>query len=257
MKALNLNQRAALAAHPLSKQCFAIMQAKKSNLCLSADVTSSDALLQLADALGPHLCMLKTHIDILADFTPSVSARLRELADQHEFLIFEDRKFADIGNTVKQQYAGGIYRIAEWAHFINAHTLPGQGIIDGLAAIGLPKQNGLLLLAEMSSAGHLMTPPYQQATVAMAKANPDFVLGFITQHAHTDNPAWLNLTPGVQLSESHDNLGQQYITPEKAILENGNDIIIVGRGILQTQDPLATAKAYQAAGWKAVLKKES
>lgn len=257
MTSFHLKEREILAKHPLAKQCFQIMLAKQSNLCLSADVHTCAELLRLADTLGPHLCMLKTHVDILSDFTPAFTEALRALADKHQFLIFEDRKFADIGNTVKQQYAGGLYRIADWAHLVNAHTLPGASIIEGLSATGLPKQNGLFLLAEMSSHGHLMTPDYQQASVELALAYPDFVLGFITQHAHTQNPAWLNLTPGVQLSVNSDPLGQRYITPETAILENGNDIIIVGRGILNAPNPLAAAKAYQTAGWAALTQRSA
>ena len=42
---------------------------------------------------------------------------------------------------------------------------------------------------------------------------------------------------------------------EKAIIENGADVIIVGRGIISSEDPLAVAKKYRKAGWAAYLKR--
>lgn len=250
---LSISQRLALATHPVSQQILTLFLEKETNLALSADVTDADEVLHWAAHLGDEICILKTHVDILKNFTPTFTKQLRQLADKHRFLIFEDRKFADIGNTVKEQYAGGLYRIADWADIINAHSLPGEGIVQGLADVGLAKQRGLLLLAEMSSKGHLMTPEYQRATVDMAKAYPDFIMGFITQQAHTDNPGWINMTPGVHLSSAGDTRGQQYITPERAILEQRNDILIVGRGILQAANPKTAARDYRSAGFKALL----
>lgn len=51
--------------HPLASKLLKIMEEKESNLCVSADVTSNKELLQLAESLGPKICMLKTHCDIL------------------------------------------------------------------------------------------------------------------------------------------------------------------------------------------------
>lgn len=249
------SERAHSCLSPLAKNLFLLMQEKETNLALSADVTSAQQLLDLAELMAPEICILKTHIDIIEDFTPDLTHQLRKLALKHRFMIFEDRKFADIGNTVKHQYEGGMYHIADWADITNAHSLPGPGIIRGLAEVGRKKNRGLLMLAEMSSAGHLMDADYRQHTLKMAEQFADFVIGFITQHALSSDPHWINMTPGVKLETGTDKLGQQYITPEKAILENGSDIMIVGRGILQADDPLAEARAYRKAGWESYLQR--
>src|SRR3990167_5593708 len=236
---ISYKERADYCLSNLARRLFKLLDDKKTNLALSIDVTSSDQLLTLAQQLGPEICVLKTHIDILDDYTKETSHELQKLAREHHFILFEDRKFADIGHTVKHQYQGGIYHIAEWADIINAHSLPGPFLIQGLAEIGRKKNRGLLLIAEMSSQGHLMTEDYMKNTLQMAEQFADFVIGFITQHALSPDPHWINFTPGVKIGDGEDALGQQYVSPEEAICDRGSDVIIVGRGILTAKDPLA------------------
>ncbi|KAJ2613004.1 orotidine 5'-phosphate decarboxylase [Coemansia sp. RSA 1365] len=237
--------------HPLAKQLFANMERKKSNLSVAADVATKAELLLLADKVGPYICVLKTHIDIVEDFDMDLVAQLQGLAEKHDFLIFEDRKFADIGNTVKLQYGGGIYRIADWAHFTNCHVIPGEGIIQGLAEVGMPKGRGLLLLAEMSSKGMLATGAYTDKNVEMAVKN-EFVVGFIGSRRFTEDRDLITMTPGIGLHASGDALGQQYRTPETIVTKNGSDIIIVGRGIYGPgKDVAVEAQRYRDAGWAA------
>jgi len=247
---LSYKERASLCHHPVAKKLFALMDEKKTNLSVSADVTHAEELLKLADTVGPDICLLKTHIDILEDFSPQVSSELRRIADKHHFLIFEDRKFADIGNTVFHQYVGGIYHIADWSDIINAHIVPGPGIIEGLKKGGLSKNRGLLLLAEMSSSGTLACGEYTKKAVELAEQHQDFVIGFICLRKLSQNPCLLHMTPGIQLLEGTDPLGQQYQTPETAIAA-GTDVIIVGRGIYASKDPKHDASLYKNRAWKA------
>lgn len=254
MKKLSYSERIPFCKNEFAKKLLKRIQDKRTNLALSADVTHCDKLLAIADKIGPEICILKTHVDILNDFTQAFTKELQILAEKHQFFIFEDRKFADIGHTVKNQYQGGVYRIADWADITNAHSLPGPGIIQGLAEVGLSKKRGLLLLAEMSSEDNFLDQSYTKKTLELAEKFPEFVFGFISQHQLSEDPQWIYMTPGVRFDESKDKLGQQYNTPEKAIIENGSDIIIVGRGIINADDPLAAAKKYREAGWSAYEK---
>lgn len=247
---LTYAERAQLCSNPTAKKLFSLMDSKRTNLALSLDVTHKKDLMQFIEQLGNEICVLKTHIDILADFDDSIIKDLSAAANHYQFLIFEDRKFADIGRTVHLQYSQGIYRIADWAHITNAHILPGSGIIEGLQQTGLAKGNGLLLLAEMSSRGNLLTTEYTHAATTMAKEYADFVIGFIAQKKLINDPRFIHLTPGVNLVNSGDELGQQYTTPQQAI-HRGADVIIVGRGILKAHEPLKEAKLYRQAGWEA------
>ncbi|XP_036602545.1 uridine 5'-monophosphate synthase [Trichosurus vulpecula] len=254
LKELSFGMRAQLpGTHPIASKLLRLMEKKQTNLCLSADITEAKELLQLAVTLGPSICMLKTHVDILNDFSLEIMEELKALAEFHEFLIFEDRKFADIGNTVKKQYEGGVFKIASWADIVNAHVVPGSGVVKGLSEVGMPVHRGCLLIAEMSSSGSLATGDYTKAAVKMAEEHSEFVIGFISGSRVSKKPEFVHLTPGIQIQAGGDNLGQQYNSPQEAIGKRGSDVIIVGRGILTASNRLEAAEMYRKAAWEAYL----
>ncbi len=257
-------ERAATVKNEAAKKLLKLMDEKKTNLALANDETDPEKFIALAEQTGPELAVLKTHIDVIENFSSSIAKRLRDLAAKHHFMIFEDRKFADIGNTVSLQYQKGIYKIVEWADFVNAHIVPGPGIIEGLQKVGAqyPEPRGLILLAQMSSKGNLATGAYTKKAVEMAKSYPEFVVGFIgnggdvgelRRLSELTGPELILFTPGVKLGGGADTLKQQYTTPAD-VIEAGSDVIIVGRGVYGAKDPLAAAKEYRQVGWEAYKK---
>lgn len=341
--------RAAANPHPLSSYLLRLMEAKKSNLCLSADVSTANTLLSLADSCGPSIVVLKTHYDLISnwDYHPlsGTGARLGALARKHGFLIFEDRKFGDIGHTVQLQYCEGTAKIIDWSHITNVNMVPGVAVVGGMyeaaqkwaerrrfhvktniyagtpraesidgdlqgnhieeettiqtyqagrkASIvsittvsqhfepadskekefvvvdgqevyeGIeepPLERGLLILAQMSSAGNFMNDAYTEACVEAARQYPDYVMGFISQKSLNSeaNDCFISMTPGCQLPPEGedgevegDGLGQQYNTPEKIIGIAGNDVVIVGRGIIKSVDPRRESERYRTVAWQA------
>lgn len=125
-----------------------------------------------------------------------------------------------------------------------------------------PLERGLLILAQMSSKGNFMTADYTRACVESAREHKNYVMGFISQETLNSEPGdqFLSMTPGCQLPPEDadddakvdgDGKGQQYNTPKKIVALMGNDVVIVGRGIIKAADPRAEAERYRRSAWAA------
>lgn len=215
-----------------------IITEKKTNIIVSADLTKCADICELIAKIGHKILGVKLHSDVIEDYDDVFIAILKGMAKEMNFLIIEDRKFCDIGNTVKLQSK----KITKYADLITVHSVSGPRILDGLRENCLKNDCGILLLAQMSSKGNLIDESYTKKTVEMAETNRDIVAGFIGQQHLADG--FLTFTPGVKIGSTEDNLGQQYNTPEYVITEKGSDVLIVGRGIYQSDDMLAAVDKY-------------
>jgi uridine monophosphate synthetase len=233
------------AQHSVSKKLLETALAKKSNLIASADVTTTQELLDLAEKVGPHVIALKTHIDIISDFEyEKTIVPLKALAEKHQFLLMEDRKFADIGNTQELQFTSGVFKITDWADFVTSQ------VIGGFESLDCFKNVGVVAIVGMSSKGALTTASYREEALKVALSHPN-VIGGVSQNQIPEE--LLLFTPGVNLADSGDGKGQQYNTPEHVFKMLHSDFIIVGRGIYKAEDPETAAITYKNEGWNAYV----
>ncbi|WP_106914692.1 orotidine-5'-phosphate decarboxylase [Chryseobacterium aurantiacum] len=233
------------AQHSVSKKLLETALAKKSNLIASADVTTTQELLNFAEKVGPHIVALKTHIDIISDFDyEKTITPLKEIAARHQFLLMEDRKFADIGNTQELQFTSGVFKITNWADFVTSQ------VIGGFESLDCFNNVGVVAIVGMSSKGTLTTASYREEALKVALSHPN-VIGGVSQNKIPED--LLLFTPGVNLADSGDGKGQQYNTPEHVFKTLHTDFIIVGRGIYKSDNPEVSAVTYKTEGWNAYI----
>jgi uridine monophosphate synthetase len=247
--------------NPLATYLWDIVIKKQTNLCLSIDVTNSSEILPLIELVGDHICLLKIHYDIFPyNEMITISSKINKLAEEKNFLILNDRKYADIGSVIQRQIDIEQKSFGNF-HAVTAHSLFGNESLNGLT----DSKVDIFLVAQSSSLNNLISDNYSKKTIKnghLAK-----VPGFICQNRieldnnynhnqYTYNPEnFLHLTPGVNLNLSADKLGQMYRTPEEAIVRDKCDIIIVGRGIYASSNIEDTIKQYKTEGWYALIKR--
>ena len=197
--------------------------AEKGRLCVAADVTTKRELVKLIHDVGKHISILKTHIDIVSDFSLDFIKELIELKDRYSFLIWEDRKFADIGNIVSKQIHGGVYKISSWADLISMHIISGPGILKEAGNCGI------IVVGSMSSRETLADIDYLSRVTTMV--SNENVVGLVTQY--DCDFSGIKIVPGVNLSASTDEKDQQYSTLTSKPWGN---LFVVGRDIVNSKN---------------------
>ncbi|MFL2953283.1 MAG: orotidine-5'-phosphate decarboxylase [Euryarchaeota archaeon TMED192] len=229
------------------------MEERGTRVILAADFFTISEISHILNEVGSHICMLKTHVDGIHDF--DLDRWMNEVvgpAREMGVLMFEDRKFADIGYVSKIQMLGH-QRIAEWADVVTAHRISGPDIVEGIheAWRECGRKGSVAILAQMSSSGNLLDEEYCKKVVESCRGI-DGVCGFIGNGSNSSNISELRglvgsakmiLTPGINLNSAEARMGQRYGHPREAIAA-GSDAVIVGSGIIRNADPLGAAKKY-------------
>lgn len=244
-----LKDRDSLTVSPLNKKILSVMRKKKSNLCLAIDYTTAEEVLQMAERAGPFVMAVKVHADAITDFSEEFTRKLETLANDMDFIIFEDKKFADTGNTTLLQLKG-YQKIASWADVVTVHAVQGSESISTVfrQLIEDPayRLSGVLLIAQLSTKGSLTAlGGYTETAAEIANQNRDVVSGFIAQTRVSSFSDLLNWTPGVNLDSKTDSAGQQWRGVDEAIDVQQNDIVIVGRGVTSSSEPVQQLKRYE------------
>ena len=250
-------------AHPLSHEFMRIACEKESLVVLAADLPTVDGIVHLIEDVGDHVCAVKTHVDMVEGFDMADWARVLDAARSRGMMLFEDRKFADIGRVAKTQM-GGLYDIRSWADLVTSHSLSGPDVVDGIAAAwdDVERVGGVLLLAQMSSSGNLLDDSFTESTLDIGRASPH-VIGYIGNGSSGAELRGLRSkvgegqmiwTPGINLSAEEGPLGQRYGHPAEAV-RSGSDAIIVGSGIHKSDDPSKAAREYASSSWGALLER--
>lgn len=200
-------------------------------ICLAADVSTSKELFEIIEKLGDYISIIKLHHDIILDFNENTIEKLIYYKQKYDLLVWEDRKFADIGYIMEKQ----VNKIKHWADIVSVHPIAG---IESVKQI--PKEVKIILIGELSSTNNLINTQYKEMVKEIAHTI-DNCIGIVCQSKMTDT--LLNIVPGISLTNTKDNKGQKYNTPKDRAFA---DVFVVGRSIINSQDPVQTIKNYSS-----------
>ena len=204
----------------------------RGRLCFSADITDTDKLEETLDLVGPHITMCKIHSDIYEDELV-VRDIVINAATKHGFLIMEDRKYVDISHVTLQQYD----YVRDWVDMVTVMATISEEAISNMS--------GVMIVANMSNNNWDFTNWAKELAIRCT----DNVVGFITQKpirnifklvdTEDELSYYWNMTPGVSLNTTRTR-DQRY----RSIDDVDTDIIIVGRGIYKSDDPVSSVLEY-------------
>ena len=244
-----------------TKELNSIIKNKQTNICLSLDETNWDNFFSILEKVKDKICLLKIHLDLMDDFDQNIINKLVIMSTVSNFMIWEDRKLCDIGNTnklivdkllsykyhyLKDDKSLDIFKIIQNIKFNDLIYLNKKSLVDfisinptgGMESLKpLFGKIGIFVLAEMSCFGNIINTQNCMEILNISNNNNKYISGVINQTIDKEviHPNLLSLTPGVNLTQNKDGSGQKYRGLDK--LKHKPDILVVGRYIYQAENP--------------------
>ena len=217
-------------------------------LVVALDVPDSAAAIAMAERLAGHVGMFKIGLELFVAEGPPIVRRIRELAPDVD--IFLDLKLHDIPNTMR-----GAIRSARsfGARFVTVHAGSGTAHLQACVeeagdALGILAVTVLTSQDEVAcrQAGHTraLEELVEMRAVCAREAGCAGVVcsGRELARVRAVAPKLARVVPGIRPAGADVGDQQRVMTPARAIAE-GATFIVVGRPILQAEDPAAAAAA--------------
>ena len=212
---------------------------------VAMDLPDADRAMALVERLSPALCRLKVGKELFTGAGPGLVRRMVDAG----FDVFLDLKYHDIPNTVaaacRQASELGVW-------MINVHASGGRRMMEAAReAVGTgedrPYLVGVTVLTSMNeedlAAVGVARDPRQQVLRLAALSRDSGLDGVVCSAREVTDlraalgDAFLLVTPGIRPSGSARDDQRRVMTPREAI-EAGSDYLVVGRPVVQAQDPV-------------------
>ncbi len=184
---------------------------KKSCVVIALDVESWNMAKEWIFKLHPYVIGFKFHFDICRDVD---HIELYDLSHKYHFEILRDRKYGDVSH-INHQIKITMTPVIDIYHgFVNLENLTGPTIV----------------VLELSDGDSCPLNNIDYRNQVMKKATNPNIIGYVSQHKWWRDYR-ICFTPGVKTMED--------VRQKK---KQGADVIIVGRMVLESEDPMKTCQ---------------
>lgn len=223
----------------------------KTPLFVALDLDSEKEALNLADSLSPYVGGFKIGPRLALKYGGEFIQALSQRGH-----VFLDMKYFDIPNTMKSAVRASF---EAGASFVTIHSLSGKEALQSLAELEKELNETRpfrLLSVTLLTSFKQDTLPGALSQVELAKQVEDLahlsffngVRGVVCSPLEVSSlrkkfPQSFLVTPGIRRSQ--DSLGdQKRVMGPRQALDSGASALVVGRPILESKDPVQTAKEF-------------
>jgi orotidine-5'-phosphate decarboxylase len=229
----------------------------QSPLILALDLETFEEARKLIDDLGDSVDIFKVGSQMFTAHGPFITRYLQSKGKK----VFLDLKFHDIPNTVASAVKSAVGLSVspgkdpgfEPLFMLTVHTAGGKEMLEAAVLAGKSQAKalgvarplivGVTVLTSTAKDDHLETLVLERARLAQA-AGLDGVVASVEEAARIRRelgPDFLIVTPGIRPAEASLNDQKRVATPQEAIRQ-GSNFLVVGRPIIQAPSPRVAAQ---------------